>query len=122
MAQHFSTVDEYIKTFPEDIQKILEELRQTIREELPDEAEEVISYNIPTFKLHGNYVIYFSAWKDHISLYPIPRADKALQEEMTPYMSGKGTLKFPLGKPISQSLVKKITKGLIESNRERTGY
>jgi len=67
----FNSIDEYIATFPKDVQKILEELRATIKAAAPD-AEETISYNIPTFTLHGTYLIYFAGWKNHISMYPIP--------------------------------------------------
>jgi uncharacterized protein YdhG (YjbR/CyaY superfamily) len=75
----FQTVDEYIKTFPEDVQIILENIRQTIREVAP-EAAEAISYGIPTFKLKGRDLVYFAAWKNHIGFYPMPSAAKAFKK------------------------------------------
>jgi uncharacterized protein YdhG (YjbR/CyaY superfamily) len=119
MATQFTSVDEYVASFPENIQKVLTSLRETIRKELPSEAEEVMSYNIPTYKMHGNYVIYFSAWNDHISVYPIPKGNDELQQAVAPFASGKGTLKFPLDKPVPLDLVKKITQALLRGNETR---
>ncbi len=73
-------------------------------------AEEKISYGIPTFTLNGKYLIYFAGWKHHISIYPIPVGDEALNQEIAPYVSGKGTLKFPIGKPMPLKLITKIVK------------
>jgi uncharacterized protein YdhG (YjbR/CyaY superfamily) len=103
----FQTIDEYIKTFPKDVQRILEKLRQTIREAAP-EAVEAISYGIPTFKMNGRYLVYFAAWKNHIGFYPIPSAAKAFKKELSAYKQGKGSVQFPLNKPIPYDLVKKI--------------
>jgi uncharacterized protein YdhG (YjbR/CyaY superfamily) len=116
-----ATIDEYISTFPSDVQDTLEKVRQTIRGAAP-ETVETISYGLPTFKLNGKYVVYFAGWKEHISLYPIPSADEALQKELAPYMSGKGTLKFPLDKPIPYELVKKVVLLLLRDSLERHGY
>lgn len=117
--KQFTNVDEYIKTFPASTQTILTKIRQTIRQVIP-EASEVISYDIPTFKLHNRHVIYFSGWEKHISLYPRPTSDAALDKELAPYASGKGTIKFPLDKPIPYELVEKITVALVKDNLERT--
>src|SRR5215218_157962 len=103
----FQTVDEYIKTFPEDVQIILEKIRKTIRKVAP-EAAEAISYGIPTFKMNGRYLVYFAAWKNHIGFYPIPSAAKAFKKELSAYKQGKGSVQFPLNKPIPYDLVKKI--------------
>jgi uncharacterized protein YdhG (YjbR/CyaY superfamily) len=103
----FQTIDEYIKTFPKDVQMILEKIRQTIREAAP-EAVEAISYGIPTFKMNGRYLVYFAAWKNHIGFYPIPSAAKAFKKELYAYKQGKGSVQFPLDKPIPYDLVKKI--------------
>ena len=118
MAEQFTSVDQYISTFPDDVQAILQKIRQTIREVLPDEAEEVISYNIPTFKMHGKYVIYFSGWKEHISLYPIPH-DPELREALAPFMAGKGTLKFPIDKPLTYDLIAKTATALLHASETR---
>jgi uncharacterized protein YdhG (YjbR/CyaY superfamily) len=79
--KEFRTIDEYIKTFPEDVQIILEKIRQTIRKAAP-EAVEAISYGIPTFKLNGRYLVYFAAWKNHIGFYPMPSGRKSIQKRV----------------------------------------
>ena len=115
----FSSIDEYIATFPPDVQVILEELRATIRAAVPD-AKETISYNIPTFTLNGTYLIYFAGWKKHISLYPIPVGSEAFNKEIAKYADGKGTLKFPLDKPIPLKLIGRIVKNRIADNLKKT--
>jgi uncharacterized protein YdhG (YjbR/CyaY superfamily) len=115
----FKSIDEYIVTFPEDTQKILEELRETIKAAAPD-AEETISYNIPTFTLNGKYLIYFAGWKNHISIYPIPTGSEAFNKQVSKYVEGKGTLKFPLDKPLPMKLITKLVKLKVAENRKRT--
>lgn len=105
--KQFQTIDEYIKTFPKDLQGILEKVRQTIRKAAPG-AVETISYQIPAFKLNGRYLVYFAGWKNHISLYPIPSGTEAFKRELLPHKKGKGTVQFPISKPIPYDLVKKI--------------
>ncbi len=117
MAEKFATIDEYIGSFPEDVQAVLQKVRRTIRKVVPD-GEETISYQIPTVKLHGKYVVYFSGWKSHISVYPLPSGDEAFERDIAPYKAGKGTAKFPLNKPIPYDLIKRMTDLLLE---ERTG-
>lgn len=107
-----STVDEYIKTFPKDVQIALEKVRQTIKKAAPN-ATEAISYGIPTFKLDGNLVL-FGGYKTHIGFYPAPMGINAFKKEVAVYESGKGTLKFPLDKPIPYELVSKIVKFRVE--------
>ena len=104
--KQFKTIDEYIETFPEDVQSILEKMRQTIRKAAP-EAEEAISYQIPTFKLNGN-LVYFAAFKNHIGFYPTPSGIEAFKKELSPYKGAKGSVQFPMEKPIPYDLVKKI--------------
>jgi uncharacterized protein YdhG (YjbR/CyaY superfamily) len=116
---HFNSIDEYISTFPEDLQKILEELRSTIKTAAPD-AGETISYNIPTFTLNGKYLIYFAGWKNHISLYPIPTGTDAFNKQVSKYVEGKGTLKFPIDKPLPLKLITKIVKLKVAESRKRT--
>ena len=113
----FKTIDEYIETFQENVQSILEKVRQIIQKTAP-EAVETISYGIPAFNLNGRHLVYFAAWKRHISLYPIPSGDKPIQKELSPYVGGKGTTRFPLDKPIPYDLVKKIVKFLLKENLE----
>jgi uncharacterized protein YdhG (YjbR/CyaY superfamily) len=101
------SVDEYIKTFPIDIQDILEQIRTTIHEVAPD-AEEHISYQMPAFKLKGKYIVHFSAWKNHIGFYPIPSGTPEFQKEIEQYKSSKSTIRFLLEKPIPFDVIKKI--------------
>jgi len=111
----FQTMDEYIRTFPKDIQKILEKIRQIIKEAAPD-AEESISYQIPAFKLNGN-LVYFAAFKKHIGFYP--PAPKAFKKEVSIYEGPKGNLKFPIDKPMPLSLIRKIVKYKVKENLEK---
>ena len=105
--KQFKNIDEYIKTFPEDVQRILEKMRQTIQEAAP-EVVEAISYQMPTFKLNGKNLVHFAAWEDHIGFYPTPAGIEAFNKELLPYKGGKGTVKFPIENPIPYDLVKKI--------------
>jgi len=116
---NFKTVDKYIATFPKSVKKILEEVRQTIKEVIPD-AEELISYQIPAFKLDGNYVIYFAGWKNHVSLYPVTDEIKEkFKKEIPSYKTAKGTIQFPLDKPMPLKLITKITKFRVKENLEK---
>lgn len=101
-------IDEYIAGFPPEVQEILQKIRLTIRKAAP-KAEEAISYMIPTFKLHGN-LVHFAAYKNHIGFYPAPRGIEAFKEELSVYEGGKGTVRFPLDKPIPYALISKIVK------------
>jgi uncharacterized protein YdhG (YjbR/CyaY superfamily) len=103
-------VDEYIATFPEDVQVILQGVRRTIRKAVPG-ADEVISYQIPAYKLRGARVIYFAGWKEHFSLYPATDLlVKAFKEEIAPYKVSKGTIRFPLSKPVPVKLIERLVK------------
>jgi uncharacterized protein YdhG (YjbR/CyaY superfamily) len=119
--QQFKTIDEYIKTFPENIQSILEEMRQAIHEAAP-QAIETISYQMPTFKLNGKNLAYFAAFKNHIGFYPIPSGIEAFKKELSSYKQGRGSVQFPFDKPIPFDLVKKITMFRVKENlrKERT--
>ena len=116
--KQFSTIDEYIKTFPTNTQSILEKMRQTIKESAP-EAVEAISYQMPTFKLNGKNLVHFAAFKNHIGFYPIPSGIEAFKKELSPYKQGKGSVQFPLDKPIPYDLVEKIVKYRVKENRSR---
>lgn len=110
-------IDEYIAGFPKEIQKILEQIRSTIKKAAP-EAEETISYAIPTFTLNGN-LIHFAAFKNHIGFYPAPRGNEAFKKELSIYKGGKGTVQFPIDKQIPLNLITKIVKFRIKGNLER---
>lgn len=113
MATNFTNVDDYIHSFPAEIQTLLNELRQTIKGVIPN-ASEVISYQIPCFKVDGKYVIYFSAWKDHLSIYPIPDGPESFKKKIAPYKAGKGTLRFALNTPLPHELIKQVAVRLLE--------
>jgi len=113
------TIDEYIATFPESIQDILQQIRQTIKESAP-QAREAISYRIPTFKLHGN-LVHFAAFKNHIGFFPTSSGVDAFQKELSGYETSKGTIRFPLDKPIPFDLIRKIVKFRVKENLERKG-
>jgi len=112
MADQFATVDDYIGSFPEDVQIILEKVRRTIRNVVPT-GEETVSYQIPTITLNGKYLVYFAAWERHISIYPLPAADEALERDLAPYRAGKGTARFPLRKPIPYDLIERLVALLV---------
>jgi uncharacterized protein YdhG (YjbR/CyaY superfamily) len=113
--KRFTTIDEYISTFPGEIQAVLEKVRQTIHKAAPD-AVETISYNIPTFDLNSKHVVFFAGWKQHLSLYPTPAGDEAFQQELSHYKKVKSTVQFPLDKPVPYDFVEKmVTFLLLES-------
>ncbi len=111
------TIDEYIAGFPREVREILQKIRATIRKAAP-RAEEKISYQIPTFTLHGN-LIHFAAYQHHIGLYPAPRGVAQFKEELSAYEGGKGTLQLPLDKPIPLRLITKIVKYRVKINLEK---
>jgi uncharacterized protein YdhG (YjbR/CyaY superfamily) len=115
----FTTVDEYISSFPEDVQKMLEEIRGTIKAAAPD-AKEKISYQIACFELHGRNLIHFAGWKKHVSLYPIPAGSDAFERQIKPYVDGRGTLKFPIDEPLPVKLIERIVKLHLKANLEKT--
>lgn len=112
-----STIDEYIATFPTNIQAILQQVRKTILKAAP-KAEETIKYDMPTFVLSGN-LIHFAAFKNHIGLYSIPTGDKDFQEAFSPYKTGKGSIQFPFDQPMPLALITRIVKHRIKENRDQ---
>jgi len=108
------TIDEYIAGFPEDVQEILQKIRQTIREVVPA-AEETIKYQMPTFTLKGN-LVYFAAFKNHIGFYPIPTGIEQFKDELAVYKQGKGSVQFPLDKPIPYDLIRRIVAFRVQEN------
>ena len=103
-----TTVDEYINQFPEDVQLILNNIRQIIHEEAP-EATEKISYQMPTFVYHGN-LVHFAGYKNHIGFYPTPSGITAFQKEIEEYKNAKGSVQFPHNQPFPISIIKRIIK------------
>ena len=113
----YSTVDEYIALAEPKVKKALKDIRKAIRTTAPN-AEEVISYQIPGYKYHG-MLVFFAAWKDHISLYPAPWSADSLKKEMSVYKGSKGTIKFPIGEPMPLALIKKMVKYRVKENEAR---
>jgi uncharacterized protein YdhG (YjbR/CyaY superfamily) len=109
-----ATSDEYIASFPPDVQAILQKIRATIRKAAP-QAEEVIKYQIPTFVLNGN-LVHFAAFKHHIGFYPTPTGTEKFHKELAAYKSSKGAVQFPLDKPIPYGLIGKIVKFRVKEN------
>jgi len=114
METQFKTIDEYIALQPERNILPLEKIRETIREAAPD-AEETISYQMPAFKYFG-ILVYFAGFKNHIGLYALPSGTESFQKELAGYKMGKGSIQFPLDKPIPYDLIRKIVLFRIEEN------
>jgi uncharacterized protein YdhG (YjbR/CyaY superfamily) len=109
-------IDGYIASFPKDIQKMLGEIRGTISKAAP-EAEEAIKYAMPTFTLNGN-LVHFAAFKNHIGFYPAPTGIEAFKKELSAYKGAKGSVQFPLDKPLPLTLISKIVKYRVKKNLE----
>jgi uncharacterized protein YdhG (YjbR/CyaY superfamily) len=120
----FKSVDEYIAFHPDDVQAVLRQVRSAIRKAVPD-AEEVISYQIPAYKLPGGMVLWFAGWKQHYSLYPAnDRLAKELKSELAPYKINKGTIRFPLSQTVPAKLIGRIAKFRAEevAQKEQVAY
>jgi len=115
----FKSVDEYIASQPEAVQDVLKRVRSTIRKAVPG-AEEMISYKIPTYKLHGDPVLYFAGWRKHYSLYPAnDHVVAAFKDDLAPYEVNKGTIRFPLSEPVPIKLIGRIAKFRAKEVAER---
>ena len=110
----FSSIDAYIASFPEETQALLEAMRATIRAAAP-EAEEKISYQMPTFFLQGN-LVHFAAFKQHIGFYPAPRGIEEFKEELSTYKGAKGSVQFPFDQPLPLDLVARIVRFRVAEN------
>jgi uncharacterized protein YdhG (YjbR/CyaY superfamily) len=110
-------IDEYIARFPDDVRETLEKIRMIIRKAAPD-AQETISYQIPTFTLHGN-LVHFAAFKKHIGFYPGPSGIEKFKDELSVYDGAKGSVQFPLDKPIPFSLISRIVKFRVNENLKK---
>ena len=113
----FKTVDEYILSFPKETQKILEEIRAAIKAAAPD-AEEKISYQMPTFYLNGN-LIHFAAYKNHIGIYPTPSGTEAFKRQLSKYQGGKGSVRLPIDDPMPLKLISQIVKFRVAENLKK---
>jgi uncharacterized protein YdhG (YjbR/CyaY superfamily) len=110
----FSSIDEYIATFPPELQAILQEMRATIKAAAPD-AKEKISYQMPTFELKGN-LVHFAAYQHHIGFYPVPSGIEAFEDELSAYKRAKGSVQFPLDKPLPLDLIGRIVQFRVAEN------
>ena len=113
----FNSIDEYIATFPNEVQIKLHELRGVIKAAAPD-AEEKISYQMPTFFQNGN-LIHFAAYKNHIGIYPTPNGIEAFSNELSKYEGGKGSKRFPIDEPLPLDLISRIVKFRVAENLKR---
>lgn len=111
-------IDEYIAGFPETTQKILEQVRSTIKKAAP-EAKEKINYGIPTFTLNGN-LVHFAAFKNHIGFYPTPSGIETFKKELSSYENAKGSVKFPIDDPIPFDLISEIVKFRVSENAKKS--
>jgi len=110
----YQNIDEYIRTFPQEVQEKLQKVRQTIRDAAP-EAKEAISYQMPTFKLNGN-LVHFAGYEHHIGFYPVPTGMEAFKEELSQYKTGKGSVQFPLDQPLPLDLIRRIVEFRVKEN------
>ena len=109
MAEKYTTIDEYIATFPKDVQDLLEKIRETVKAVAP-EAEETISYAIPSFKFNGKYLVHFAGYKNHIGFYATPSGHEKFKAELSKYKQGKGSVQFPFNKSIPYDLIKRMVE------------
>ena len=115
----FTSVNEYIATFPDETQKALQAVRVLIRAVAPD-ARENISYQIAAFEVNGKNFIHVAGWKKHISMYPIPAGTETFNKEVAKYADGKGTVKFLLDKPLPLKLIERIIKYRLADHLKNT--
>ncbi|QMV41261.1 iron chaperone [Cohnella cholangitidis] len=113
----YESTDEYISLFPSEVQAILNQLRKVIKESAP-EAREKISYQMPTFDLHGN-LVHFAAYQKHIGFYPGASGIEAFQQELSTYKGAKGSVQFPIDKPLPYELISRIVKFRVAQNIEK---
>ncbi|MBU1010699.1 MAG: DUF1801 domain-containing protein [Bacteroidetes bacterium] len=116
-AEKLSTVDQYIAGFSEEIRRLIQQMRSTVRQAAP-EAEEVLSYQMPAYKYHG-IVVYFAAHKHHIGFYPLTSAMNAFSMELSAYVTSKGTVQFPYDKPLPLDLIARMVAFRMIENRDK---
>src|SRR5215213_3775954 len=112
MAQKFDSVDAYVGAQPPAVRETLNQIRARVREAVP-RVTEVITYNIPTFKLDGTALLHVAAWKHHIAVYPVPAGDAALQRDIERFRTGKGTLRFELAEPFPYELLDRVVNAAL---------
>jgi uncharacterized protein YdhG (YjbR/CyaY superfamily) len=115
MDTDVKTVDEYINTLPANVQMLLQEVRETIKTNAPD-AVESIGYGMPGYKMNGKPLVYFAAFKKHIGFYATPTGHAEFADELSAYKQGKGSVQFPLDKPMPLDLIKRIVTFRVKEN------
>jgi uncharacterized protein YdhG (YjbR/CyaY superfamily) len=120
MAAHFTSIDDYLSTFAEDVRAVLTKVRQTIHRLVPD-AEEAIRYDMPTFTVDGKSLVHFAGWKNHIGIYPMPELDPETELRAARYRTEKGTGRFPLSEPIPYDVIERIVATLVETRTASEG-
>ncbi len=115
MRTEYKTVDDYIKSFPVNIRELLNQMRKTIRKAAP-EAEEVIAYGMPAYKLNKRPLVYFAGFKNHIGFYATPTGHSEFVKELSKYKQGRGSVQFPIDEPLPLDLVARITKFRVREN------
>lgn len=115
MNQKPISVDEYINTFPNEVQDVLQKIRATIKTQAP-QAIESISYGMPSYKANGKPLVYFGGFKKHIGLYATPAGHKKFAQELAPYKQGKGSVQFPIHKPIPYNLIARMVTFKLTEN------
>lgn len=118
MNNIFHSVDEYIQSFPEEIQEILEQIRKIIKENAPESIEE-IAYGMPAYKTNKKPLVYFAAFSKHIGFYATPTGHERFAKELSKYKQGKGSVQFPLNQDIPLDLIKEIVKFRVEENQKK---
>jgi len=115
-----TSIDEYIAEFPLETQKLLEQMRSLIREIVPPEAAETISYAIPTFDLNGKHLVHFAGFARHIGLYPTPTGLEEFKDALAPYKTGKGSVQLPLDEPLPVDLIRRIVEFRVSEVTRKT--
>lgn len=111
-------IEAYIARFPKEVQDVLQQIRAKIKEIAP-EAEETISYDMPTFNLYGTYLVYFAAFKKHIGMYSVPTGHPDFDAEFAQYKTGSGSVQFPLNKPMPLDFIERIVRYKVEENKKK---
>jgi uncharacterized protein YdhG (YjbR/CyaY superfamily) len=120
MSNTPASIDAYIEDFPPTVQEILSKIRETIHKTIP-EADQTISYGMPAFKYKGKPVVYFGGWQSHIGFYATPSGNEAFRKELAPYQGAKGSVKFPLDRPIPYELIEKIAYYRLDEVKKKLG-
>ena len=114
-----ASIDDYIAGFPRETQQVLGEVRELVKSIAPD-ATETIGYAIPTFDLHGKHLVHFAGYEHHVGLYPAPSGMAEFEADLAPYKQGKGSVQFPLDKPLPTALIRRIVEFRVQENARKT--